>query len=121
TQSVEFSIEKCSTIQGRQESARRPIRNQMADRDMTPFLSSLASYAGDPFRLLVESVVEYAIFLLEPSGRVASWNTGAERIFGYWPEEIIGRHVSCFYTSEEVALGEPRQTLQRALDGGSST
>ena len=61
-----------------------------------PFLSTIAHHAADPFRLLVESVVEYAIFMLDPAGRVASWNPGAERTFGYSDEEIIGRPYSTF-------------------------
>ena len=51
----------------------------------------------DSFRLLVESVKDYAIVMLDPEGHVASWNAGAERIKGYRPEEIIGKHFSCFY------------------------
>lgn len=64
--------------------------------DRTPFLSSLAHHAADPFRLLVESVVDYAIFMLDPSGLVASWNPGAERIYGYTADEVVGRHFSRF-------------------------
>ena len=61
-----------------------------------PFLTTLAHHAADPFRLLVESVVEYAIFMLDPAGRVASWNPGAERIYGYSDAEAIGRHFRDF-------------------------
>jgi len=57
-------------------------------------------------RLLVESVVDYGIFMLDPEGRVASWNLGAERIKGYTSEEIIGKHFSMFYSAEEVAAGK---------------
>ena len=51
----------------------------------------------EQFRLLVESVRDYAIFLLDPEGNIASWNIGAERLKGYRAEEIIGRHFSSFY------------------------
>lgn len=61
----------------------------MPDDTEVPFLSSLAHHAADPFRLLVESVVDYAIFMVDPAGRVASWNPGAERIYGYRAEEIL--------------------------------
>ncbi|HET9652642.1 MAG TPA: PAS domain S-box protein, partial [Usitatibacter sp.] len=57
------------------------------------------------FRLLIEGVQDYAIFLLDPEGRVASWNAGAERIFGYGPDEITGRPFSLFFTEEEQGRG----------------
>ena len=60
------------------------------------------------FRLLVEGVKDYAIFMLDPNGFVASWNAGAERIKGYKAEEIIGKHFSCFYPPEVIATGFPR-------------
>ena len=63
---------------------------------------------GEQFRLLVESIEDYAIFLLDPQGNVASWNPGAERIKGYRAEEIIGRHFSVFYPSEDVDRGKPQ-------------
>ena len=83
-----------------------------------PVTSPLAHHAADPFRLLVESVMDCAIFMLDPVGSVASWNTGSERIKGYKPEEIIGRHFSVFYSAEDVAAGEPQRMLQRALTEG---
>ena len=66
------------------------------------------------FRLLVSSVKDYAIFMLDPSGRIISWNEGAERIKGYKKEEIIGRHMSVFYTPEEIQRGEPEYNLSQA-------
>src|SRR5919198_821774 len=62
----------------------------------------------EQFRLLVSSVTDYAIFLLDVTGRVVSWNAGAERIKGYMAHEIIGRHFSIFYPQEERAAGRPR-------------
>ncbi len=70
------------------------------------------------FRLLVDGVEDYAIFLLDPSGNVASWNQGAERIKGYTADEIIGRHFSCFYPPADVKDGKPEQALQRAITDG---
>ncbi|HYY97974.1 MAG TPA: EAL domain-containing protein [Pyrinomonadaceae bacterium] len=70
------------------------------------------------FRLLVEGVRDYAIFMLDPEGRVASWNTGAERIEGYTAEEIIGEHCSRFYTEEDVRQGRPEQELGAAAEEG---
>jgi PAS domain S-box-containing protein len=73
------------------------------------------------FRLLVESVTEYAIYLLDPSGRVMSWNAGAERIKGYAAAEILGRHFSLFYPPEDRAAGQPEQMLEEAARAGRVT
>jgi PAS domain S-box-containing protein len=70
------------------------------------------------FRLLVSSVADYAIFLLEPDGTVASWNLGAERLKGYRANEIIGRHISTFYTEPDLARGVPATALREALANG---
>jgi len=70
------------------------------------------------FRLLVESVKDYAIFMLGPDGRVLSWNAGAERIKGYAPAEIIGRHFSTFYPPEMVAIDWPEHELRVARAEG---
>jgi len=70
------------------------------------------------FRLLVEGVTDYAIFMLDPNGRVSSWNTGAQRIKGYEPSEIIGEHFSRFYTPEDRAAGLPEASLQIARREG---
>jgi len=83
-----------------------------------PFVSSLAHHASDPFRLLVESVVDYALYIVDPAGRVASWNPGAERIFGYSAEEIIGQHHQVFFTPEALATDLPAQLRQRTLTEG---
>ena len=72
----------------------------------------------DRFRTLVESVVDYGIFMLDPDGRVASWNEGAQRIKGYRPDEIIGRHFSAFYPTEDAAAGRPDRGLQIAATTG---
>ena len=70
------------------------------------------------FRLLVESVKDYAIFILDPTGVVATWNPGAERIKGYKASEIIGKHFSIFYTKEEAASGKCERELEIATDEG---
>jgi PAS domain S-box-containing protein len=72
----------------------------------------------DSFRLLVDSVRDYAIIMLDPEGHVASWNAGAERIKGYRPDEIIGKHFSCFYPAEAVQRGLPERELQTAAKEG---
>ena len=73
------------------------------------------------FRLLVESVSDYAIFLLDTAGHVASWNAGAERIKGYGAQEILGRHFSLFYPPEDRATGRPDRLLELAARDGRIT
>lgn len=70
------------------------------------------------FRLLVEAVVDYAIFLLGPDGRVLTWNLGARRIKGYAADEIIGSHFSRFYTPDDREAGRPQFLLQQAAEHG---
>ena len=71
------------------------------------------------FRLLVESVRDYAIFMLDPTGLVLTWNAGAERFKGYPAEEIIGSHFSRFYPPDALARGLPDEELRVASDAGS--
>jgi len=70
------------------------------------------------FRLLVDGARDYAIFMLDPEGRVASWNSGAERIKGYRLEEILGQHFSKFYPQESIDRGKPQHELQVAAAEG---
>ncbi|HLY57488.1 MAG TPA: PAS domain S-box protein, partial [Stellaceae bacterium] len=70
------------------------------------------------YERLVQSVVDYAIFMLDPQGRVATWNPGAHRIKGYSSEEIIGEHFSRFYTEKDVEAGLPRRALSAARETG---
>jgi PAS domain S-box-containing protein len=86
--------------------------------DEPTFVTTLAHAAADPFRLLVEAVKDYGIFMLDPAGNVSSWNPGAAQIHGYKAEEVIGQHVSCFYTADDVAAGKPQRGLQIALEEG---
>jgi PAS domain S-box-containing protein len=76
------------------------------------------SISDDAFRLLVQSVVDYAIFMLDAEGRVTNWNPGAQRIKGYKPKEIIGQHFSRFYTPEDQEKGVPEIALQTARETG---
>ncbi len=70
------------------------------------------------FRLLIEGVTDYAIFMLDPLGHVATWNLGAERIKGYSAEEVIGQHLSIFYPHEVAARGWPEHELEVAASEG---
>lgn len=83
-----------------------------------------ASDAGDPhsshraLALFIEAVEDYAIFMLDAGGHVASWNTGAQKIKGYAPADIIGRHFSVFYTDEDLATHKPEHELALAARDG---
>jgi diguanylate cyclase (GGDEF)-like protein/PAS domain S-box-containing protein len=77
-----------------------------------------SSLASNPFRALVDSVRDYAIFLLDDDGIVQTWNTGAELITGYTADEIIGRHFAALYTPEETQRGWPQRSLALAAENG---
>ena len=70
------------------------------------------------YRRLIEAVVDYAIFQLDPNGNITTWNPGAQRIKGYDPDEIIGQHFSRFYTPEDIQLGVPELALAEAAKQG---
>jgi PAS domain S-box-containing protein len=70
------------------------------------------------FQLLVESIQDYAIYILDPNGFVTSWNTGAQRIKGYSAQEILGKHFSRFYTPDDVRVNNPRRNLEIAAAKG---
>ena len=72
----------------------------------------------EQFRLLVQGVTDYAIYMLNPEGMITNWNLGAQRIKGYAPEEIIGAHFSKFYTDEDREAGEPQRALETAAREG---
>jgi PAS domain S-box-containing protein len=81
---------------------------------------TLADLAHGPeaIRLLVDAVLDYAIFLIGPDGHVLTWNQGAERIKGYGASEVIGKHISIFYTPEDVESGRPERILRQAARAG---
>ena len=92
---------------------RRDFNSKRMSEGLEP-ASQVASLTGDRYRLLVESVQDYGIFMLDPQGIIVSWNPGAERINGYKAEEIIGSHFSRFYPPEDLAWGKPQFELERA-------
>jgi len=87
------------------------ITRDLTDRKMA---EETLKQSEQQFRLLVQSVTDYAIYMLSPDGRLTNWNPGAQRIKGYLPEEVIGQHFSMFYTPEDRAAGEPQRTLEIA-------
>src|SRR6266850_1821281 len=91
-------------------------------RDLPAQLAGGSDPTDAQFRVLVETVSDYAIYLLDTPGRVMSWNAGAERIKGYVAGEILGRHFSVFYTPEDCEAGRPEQMLEHAArDGRTGT
>jgi PAS domain S-box-containing protein len=72
----------------------------------------------EQFRLLVQGVTDYAIFMLAPDGTISSWNAGAARIKGYERKEVVGKHFSCFYSAEDQVANMPTQTLAIAARDG---
>ncbi len=89
-------------------------------RDMTEQRQSQQALleAERRFRLLVQGVTDYSIFMLDTEGRVANWNAGAQRIKGYTPDEIIGEHFSRFYLPEDLEAGVPHRALETAREKG---
>src|SRR5690348_16933429 len=83
-------------------------------------MSQLPQFPNDPKRYerLIASITDYAIYMLDPDGRIASWNPGAERCKGYTEAEIIGQHFSIFYTEEDRQAGLPARALAIAKSEG---
>ena len=77
-----------------------------------------AVWEGELFRLLVENVRDYAIFVVDPEGLVRTWSHGAERLLGYREEEILGRTADVFFTPEDVRDDVPRLEMRQALETG---
>ncbi len=95
--------------------ANEELRRQIAAREE---LENVLRRSEERFRLLVESVSDYAIYMLDPNGMVESWNSGAARIQGYCTEEALGTHFGCFYGSEDVLAGRPARDLKAAAENG---
>ena len=100
----------------------RQLKARIAELEYTKDVNSGESAqlnaSEERFRLLVESVKDYAIFMLDPSGKVASWNAGAQNIKGYQAREIIGQHFSKFYMPEDLAWNKPAWELEQAILAG---
>src|SRR5450631_1279278 len=82
---------------------------------LTSALENLRN-SEERFRLFADGVEDYALFMLDPTGHVVSWNTGAARIKGYSADEILGRHFSCFYPREVIESEKPAKELERAAE-----
>jgi PAS domain S-box-containing protein len=97
------------------ESHSKLPSQQMGDNGST---ASALYQTAEQFHILVDSVEEYAIYLLDPNGNVVTWNTGAQKIKGYTAQEIVGKNFACFYTAVDVAAGKPQRNLREAARRG---
>jgi PAS domain S-box-containing protein len=102
-------------------SSRRPKPPETPNGGSTPItpiaksgLADAIKHGGSIYQMMVEAVQDYAIFMLDPAGYIASWNSGAQRIKGYTADEIIGRHFSVFYTDAANAIAHPQHELDVA-------
>jgi PAS domain S-box-containing protein len=91
--------------------------------ELNPANENVASYSAfqeneELFHLMVDSVQDYAIYMLDASGHIRSWNAGAERFKGYKAVEVIGRHFSIFYTKDDIAQRKPEMELDNAIAEG---
>ncbi|HET7526499.1 MAG TPA: ATP-binding protein [Burkholderiaceae bacterium] len=95
-----------------------PTKQPKSGQSAPTIRELLSAESPETFRVLVDSVQDYAIFFLSPDGIVASWNTGAERIKGYRADEIIGKHFSVFYTPDALVKDWPAEELRRSVQMG---
>ncbi|MEX0836267.1 MAG: PAS domain-containing sensor histidine kinase [Nitriliruptor sp.] len=101
----------CASVTGLVDEVHVEAQRRVPDSSRTD--------AASISQLLIDSVTDYAIFVLDPQGHVRTWNLGAERLKGYLPTEIIGQHFSRFYTDESKAAGLPDELLDRARTEGA--
>jgi PAS domain S-box-containing protein len=108
-----------SRILAREHEARRDeLEHEIAQRKR---VEQALREAEEDLRLMVESVKDFAIFSVDPQGRIASWNSGAGRLFGYSEQEILGQHIAILFTPEDQAGGIPEQELATAAAKGRSS
>jgi PAS domain S-box-containing protein len=103
------------------DASQRIVGFAKVTRDLSELHAAEAALrqSEEQFRFLVQSVTDYAIYMIDPTGRVSSWNLGAQRIKGYCPDDIIGEHFSRFYTEEDRAANQPQRALEAAERNGT--
>jgi PAS domain S-box-containing protein len=97
------------------EEESKPRDKEKEEQNLT---NDMVLQGGEPFRLLIEGVKDYAIFMIDPRGYIESWNMGAEKIKGYKADEIIGQHFSIFYPEEDIQRDKPGYELKVAAEVG---
>ena len=112
-------IERRKRVEARSRESEQKLEARVAERTAQLIAEAQErEKAEGSFRLLVEGVVDYAIYMLDPSGIITNWNAGGERIKGYRSDEIIGQHFSRFFTEEDRAAGLPAKALETAAREG---
>ena len=103
------------------DAAQRIVGFAKVTRDLSERKAAEAALkeSAEQFRFLVQGVTDYAVYMIDATGRVSSWNSGAQRIKGYRPDEIIGEHFSRFYTEEDRAANEPKRALEKVERNGT--
>jgi PAS domain S-box-containing protein len=100
-------------------SARKAAEKHLAQMEDSRRQAEVALREGeDRYRMLLDGVRDYAIFMMDPQGRVVSWNAGAERIKGYTAEQIIGHNFACFFPAEDIERGRPEEVLRMTAASG---
>ena len=108
----------CTAVATRQKTEDRLLYTHQQLRHALEQTSVQLDVAKRHFEILIEGVADYAIFVLDTAGRVASWNSAAQKIMGYTAEEIVGRHFGIFYRPDERRTGEPNRALELAVQNG---
>src|ERR1700720_2259646 len=109
-----------SSLRAKAETRRVGVRNDAKKHskkmESRPRLAEQAlRESQEQYRMLLDGIENYAIFMMDPSGQIVSWNAGAERIKGYKADEIIGRNFSCFFPPENIEQGRPGEALRIAV------
>jgi len=92
--------------------------DKIVNTNSTLMVEETPDLSEEHFRHLISSIQDYAIFMIDPTGHIISWNQGAQNIKGYHKDEILGKHFSCFYSKKDLAQHKPEQLLRNALSKG---
>jgi PAS domain S-box-containing protein len=100
-------------------SSRKEVEKHLAEMEERRLLvEDSLRQSEESYRMLLDGIQNYAIFMMDPSGRIISWNAGAERIKGYRADEIIGHNFSCFFPPEDIVRGRPEEVLRKTIASG---
>ena len=111
-------VQRRSPKKQKATGAKTQVRGEEHRTTSESTLHSEQPFPDEQFRLMVEAVIDYAIYVLDPEGRIRSRNPGAQRLRGYSPSEVTGRHYSMFFPEDAIRQSKPHQELERArVDG----
>jgi PAS domain S-box-containing protein len=113
-------VPKVISLPGRMylQEENRKLEQEIAARNAGRKLAQALQESKEQYRMLLDGIQDYAIFMMDPQGRIVSWNAGAERIKGYKADEIVGRNFSCFFPAEEIERGRPEEILRVTAASG---